>query len=367
MRKSFLIFSLFVFATAFVSISFLQTSSLSQSNSALQKTDSSEVDSAKLDIRQEFFDTLLCDGFDFPIGDKNAKGNYTSLANEKTYTGWFRATKTGEEYFLGIHTGEDWNGSGGGNTDLGQPVYATAGGIVVHAAECPSPWGNVIMIEHHLLENGKLKIVYSQYAHLKELFVKKGETVKRRQKIGSIGQGNNKEYPAHLHFEIRKENMKAFDVDYWPSSHNQTIEWVKEHYYDCTQFINEHRKLIIPKQLKKFAITVKSEFKCFYYEDGELKKTYDIALGQEPMGAKEIQGDLKVPEGEYQICEKTVGPFKGDWVSAYLGARWIRLNYPNIYDAKRGLEQKLITQEQYNTIVAAVKQNKIPPKGTKLG
>lgn len=86
-------------------------------------------------------DTSLADGFDFPVGDKDAKGSYTSLEDGKTYSSWYISTKCAEEYSLGIHTGEDWNGSGGGNTDLGQLVYATAGGTVVHAAECPSPWG----------------------------------------------------------------------------------------------------------------------------------------------------------------------------------------------------------------------------------
>ncbi|MEW6469057.1 MAG: peptidoglycan DD-metalloendopeptidase family protein [Bacteroidota bacterium] len=320
-----------------------------------------------ISLRDKLFDTLLCDGFDYPVGDKDAKGSYTSLQNGKTYTGWFKATKTGEEYFLGIHTGEDWNGSGGGNTDLGQTVYATASGLVLHAAECPSPWGNVILIEHRFIENGRPCTVYSQYAHLKEMHVKKGQVVKRRQKIGSIGQGNHKEYPAHLHFEIRKENAKDLDVDYWPSSHNQSVEWVMQHYYDCSEFIKAHRQLTVPAKLDKFALVVKKEFKCYYYEKGKLKKTYEVALGQEPVGAKQIQGDLKVPEGEYRVCEKSEGPFAGDWVKAYLGTRWLRLNYPNAFDAKRGLEQKLITKAQHDAIVSAVKQNLVPPKGSKLG
>ena len=217
--------------------------------------------SEQKNIRELLFDSVLCDGFDFPVGDKDGKGGYTSLLDGKHYDSWYVATKTGEEYYLGIHTGEDWNGSGGGNTDLGQPVYATAEGIVVHAAECPSPWGNVIMIEHHYIENGEPKMVYSQYSHLKELYVKKGDHVERRQKIAAIGQGNHQEYPAHLHFEIRYENMKGMDVDYWPSSHEKNVAWVKEHYADGSTFVKLHRSLHIPAREEKFAIVVKHEFK----------------------------------------------------------------------------------------------------------
>lgn len=312
-------------------------------------------------------DTSLCNGFDFPVGDKDANGSYTD-PDGKTHVGWYLATKCGEVYDLGIHTGDDWNGKGGGNTDLGQPVYATASGKVLFADECPSPWGNVVMIEHRYYENGAIKTVYSQYSHLKEILIKKGQRVKRRQKIGSIGRGNYNEYPAHLHFEIRNEKMKDYPVDYWPSTHKKTVAWVNEHYEQPSEFVKEHRKLSLPCKEEKLAITVKNQYKTYLYKKGKLYKTYEIALGQQPVGRKEVQGDLKVPEGEYAVCEKTLGPFDTtNWVNAYLGTRWIRLNYPNVHDAKAGLKKKLITKQQYESIAAAIRSHKIPPKGTKLG
>ena len=314
-------------------------------------------------------DTSLADGFDFPVGNKEGKGSYKS-ADGKQYDGWYIAVKCAEEYSLGIHTGEDWNGSGGGDTDLGQPVYSAAGGEVVHAAECPSPWGNVIMIKHKYFENGKIKTVYSQYSHLKDIDVKKGQFVLRRQKIGSIGQGNYKEYPAHLHFEIRSEKMKDYAVDYWPSSNDKSVAWVKEHYIDPSSFIKAHRKIVVPAKEKIIVLSVKHRLKSYVYKSGKLHKTYEIALGQAPRGHKEKQGDLKTPEGAYSVCEKTVGPFpsEGDnWAQAYLGTRWIRLNYPNAFDAEEGLKKKLVTKDECDKIKKAIAEKRMPPKGTALG
>jgi murein DD-endopeptidase MepM/ murein hydrolase activator NlpD len=314
-------------------------------------------------------DSTLADGFDFPVGNKDGKGSYTCLSNGAVYDSWYVATKMGEEYSLGIHTGEDWNGSGGGNTDLGQPVYSSARGKVIFAGECPSPWGNVVLIEHQYIENTEVKTVYSQYAHLKEIFVRKGDNISRRQKIASVGQGNKNEYPAHLHFEIRKESMRDLPVDFWPSSNGKSVSWVKENYESPSAFILRNRKLPVPCKEKVFVHVKKSEYKLFLYKNGILKKTYEIALGQQPVGRKEKRGDLKVPEGIYTICEKTKGPFDAsvNWANEYLGVRWLRISYPNQYDAEYGLKQKLIGKSEFDKIIAASRQQSIPPQGTALG
>lgn len=51
-------------------------------------------------------------------------------------------------------------------------------------------------------------------------------------------------------------------------------------------------------------IVYKSERKLLAYENGQLLKTYKIALGGEPVGAKEYEGDEKTPEGLYYIHDK---------------------------------------------------------------
>ncbi|MFN8711578.1 MAG: peptidoglycan DD-metalloendopeptidase family protein [Bacteroidota bacterium] len=327
-----------------------------------QQSGSAKTDT--LTVYEKLFDELLADGFDYPFGDGNGGGTYTDSEGKK-HNGWYIATHTAEQYSLGIHTGEDWNGNGGGNTDLGQPVYATAKGKVIASADFGSPWGNIILIEHHYISNAKPCTVFSLYAHLEKREVKEGEIVSRRKKIGTVGTGGGA-YPAHLHFEIRKAAMRDFPTDYWPSSNGRDAKWVLKHYEKPSEFIAAHRKLFIPAAQDTLLVAVKHEYRMKLYAKGREIKTYRIALAQDPLGHKQKQGDNKTPEGQYKIIQKALGPFQGTY-GAYLGKAWMRINYPNNLDAAAARDAKRITQAQYNSIAAANKAGKEPLKTTVLG
>jgi hypothetical protein len=86
-------------------------------------------------------------------------------------------------------------------------------------------------------------------------------------------------------------------------------------------------------------------------------KAYRIQLGQNPTGPKVRQGDSRTPEGEYFICAHRPGTF-------YL-ALWI--SYPNLDDARAGLEAGRINRRQLEEIVTALKKGECPPQDTSLG
>ena len=272
-----------------------------------------------------------------------------------------------ESYSLGLHTGEDWNGSGGGDTDLGQPVRAIANGKVVYAQEAAAPFGKIVVIEHCYLENGKPMKVFSQYDHFQELKVVKDQVVKRRDQIGTIGKGAEDAFPAHLHFEIRKESMATFSPEFWPSSNGWTEEMVRQNYEEPTAFLKAHRKLLHPASAPLVVLAVKHRHQMFVIKKGVVDRTHEMALSQQPLGAKWAEGDLKTPEGEYRVLGQSLGPFDDEGWRRFLGAAWIRLDYPNGFDARLAFAEGRITQAVRDKIVAARPRGAMPPQDTPLG
>ncbi|WP_394751192.1 murein hydrolase activator EnvC family protein [Spongiimicrobium salis] len=154
---------------------------------------------------------VIADHFDFPVGKPEG-------------IGYYNAQSFGENN----HLGDDWNGTGGGNTDLGDAIYAIANGKVAFAEDIGGGWGNVIRI-HHVLEDGHK--VESLYAHCDTILVATSDTVSIGQKIGTIGTAHGLYY-AHLHFEIRENIHMPIGGGYSQNTAG---------YVDPTEFIRTHR------------------------------------------------------------------------------------------------------------------------------
>lgn len=127
--------------------------------------------------------------FDYPVGSRHGALTYNA-----------------QPFMTDRHLGDDLNGIGGWNSDLGDPVYAIADGLVTFAGWPSDGWGNVVILAHKL-ENGQL--IDSFYGHLNSIRVPVGRQLRRGDLIGTIGTANER-YLAHLHFELRR--YPALDV-----------------------------------------------------------------------------------------------------------------------------------------------------------
>ncbi|MDQ6765692.1 MAG: M23 family metallopeptidase [Verrucomicrobiota bacterium] len=152
--------------------------------------------------------------FDFPIGSEHGAFAYNA-----------------QPFTENRHLGDDLNGIGGENSDLGDPVFAVADGRVLFAGEGGPGWGNIVIILHALQENGARRYVQSYYAHLQNILVTPRRDVLRGDQIGTIGTANGR-YLAHLHFEMREFITPFVGLGY----REDTRGWLNP-----TEFIEQHR------------------------------------------------------------------------------------------------------------------------------
>lgn len=92
-----------------------------------------------------------------------------------------------------LHTGLDFS------ADPGTPIVSAAGGVVVTQEYHPA-YGNMIEIDHG-------NDLVSRYAHASRIFVKKGDLVKRGQKVAEVGT-TGRSTGAHLHFEVLVQGVQ---------------------------------------------------------------------------------------------------------------------------------------------------------------
>ena len=86
-----------------------------------------------------------------------------------------------------LHTGLDFPSS------IGTPILAAAGGVVVAQEHHPA-YGNMLEIDHG-------NDLMTRYGHASKVLVKKGDLIKRGQKIAEVGSTGRSTGP-HLHFEV---------------------------------------------------------------------------------------------------------------------------------------------------------------------
>jgi hypothetical protein len=225
-----------------------------------------------------------------------------------------------------------------------EKVYALAHGRVHSLIPVPnSPLFDVI-VEHNYFENNVRKTIFSRYYQLSDLKLVIGENIRRGQFLGSSSQAIN-EKRVSLHVRA-------------PSS--GVVEDV-----NLASFVEQRQQLFDPQLESNLILVDQDSYRMRIIKDGKNIADLDISLGQ-AKGQKQIQGDNKTPKGMYFITQKYRGHFPGKY-GAYFGGHWIKINYPNTYDAERGVAQNLISREQANNIRNRWLNRSPSLESTKLG
>jgi hypothetical protein len=99
----------------------------------------------------------------------------------------------------GFHEAWDINDNGGGDSDLGKPVYAVSDGVISSVHSHSAGFGNHIHLKVETEEGTR----WFHYAHLEKIFCAQDQIVKEGQLLGTVGKSGT--VYAHLHFACKKQ------------------------------------------------------------------------------------------------------------------------------------------------------------------
>jgi hypothetical protein len=190
--------------------------------------------------------------------------------------------------------------------------------------------GDRLEVAHCFLENHEVRSVRAVVTGLDAVVVKPGERVARGQQLG------------------RGKKAKV------------AIDGV-----EAADFVRGREALLVPAREPVLVVVDVDGHQAARFERGQLTHTWEVGQGQGE-GVKTERGDLNTPRGLYFVVDRTTGPFGGDY-AAYFGAAWVKVNYPNAWDAARGLDAGLVTAAQASDISARWRARGATPQKTKLG
>jgi len=105
-------------------------------------------------------------------------------------------------------------------------------------------------------------------------------------------------------------------------------------------------------------IVSKAERVLEVFRDGGRIHRFKIALGSQPEGQKNREGDGRTPEGIFRVCVRNPN-------SKYHLS--LGIDYPDPAAARRGLADGIISQREHDAILAAHERGTRPPWNTALG
>ncbi len=130
-------------------------------------------------------------------------------------------------------------------------------------------------------------------------------------------------------------------------------------------FVHARKELPVPLAEESLALVSHDADELRLYRNGLEVARYQVGFGQQE-GAKVRQGDNRTPKGVYYISQKSTGPFGGS-LGYVFGGYWMRVTYPNAFDAARAVDQGWISVEQQASISRDWRARRETTKKTPLG
>ncbi|MDY7231418.1 L,D-transpeptidase [Hyalangium rubrum] len=217
----------------------------------------------------------------------------------------------------------------------GNEVRALAHGRV----ETVDAKGGSLTLEHFYYENHELLRLRTQYTGLEAVTLPTGALVTRGHPLGRVA--------AKSQLSVTLHTTKALSAA------------------EARAFLQSRARLPLPAKEPVLLLVSHTNYAMRLYERGREVTRVEVGFGQAE-GRKQVRGDNRTPMGMYHVVQKHRGSFTGAYAE-YYGGHWIRLNYPNPWDADRGLTQGLITREVRDRIARAWAERKATEASTRLG
>ncbi len=110
---------------------------------------------------------------------------------------------------------------------------------------------------------------------------------------------------------------------------------------------------------QKRMVVHKARRRLDVFADGDLLKSYLVELGLAPAGAKQRQGDMRTPEGDYFLCTRN---------RASRFTRFLGISYPSPAEAAAAVAAgKVGAAVERDTRAAYRRRDRCPPQLTSLG
>lgn len=133
---------------------------------------------------------------------------------------------------------------------------------------------------------------------------------------------------AYKQEEYLTANKKITDAEYLiTGSYDSAMNQLEEYFKSYPLWKKWMEKAITESKQKRINSIIVDKFsrKCYVYQNGAKKYEFEVELGKNWIGDKQLKGDLATPEGMYSVVKKISG---GN--TKYYKA--LLINYPNAED-----------------------------------